>query len=1016
MGRRGQECRCCGPCEGCSPNPSLMRASIAYPSGSGVTLFADSNPANDPPEWEDVTTDCSIEPARRYVRRVRITEPGTDYTVSPTLSITGGGGSPLLDAWIEITSPVIEIEVIESGSGYTKAPAVTLTGGGKIQTVTAKAVIEGKITSLTLTDPGEGYENPPEVVVLGGQGATIAATMDGYLIGIAITDGGEGYTSAPSVTLSGGGGSGASAKVGFSKDSGVVTEALVLTKGEGYTSPPSVVLSGGGGEGAQALATLAYQVKSLAVTDGGNGYPFDPTVTFNAPAFRSAVASAAIEGKVVSVSVETPGLYRHRRNAVGAVLIDWPTVSIAGSATAEPRFSGKVTAIDTGQIFGQEISDQAIKFPPPEGAGYTSTPTVTIAPASGDNGSGAAAVAEMNWLAEHEQTAEFEGCRAFLQTGGCYFASSELFPVVAQTACNTGGELFAWIVEARTDLGLFASQNVLAAPISLGSPWTAGLIRFEGEGAIVQVRRAWESGYVDILYDCFPGSAPAREEVIDFFVARKFSRVPPEVTYAIKLPQQPKQTTNAIITPEWTQYVDAKGDSFWHLESLSVTNGGQNLHFPPNHTLRISANGNAVHEFEVFQFEFSRQVPEAEIDDLESFSVQPTATIFLAAIGLPAGTFYRISGVSITSGGQTNAADGAVTVPVLLTKGHWNAGPISLAGVISGGQLSSVELPAASQQIISPATLASVDPQNDPNFANSASIATGRSPFEVTYNHAAPTVTAKAVSTGNDAVFNVTLAAKADLNGDEFWEIESAIATAVGTEHASNSAIVIEVDSPGIEAVPPVLQVIRDRAPPSLVVRTVAPILSVVLPTLQVELTEQAGEFGDPYWEITNVTATAETALASFLGPGAVPTGGTFGFYLEGDPSLVQAAAYGGCRDAVISYTVADNGNGVLVFSGVQIEDGGNYFLETDGIRRLHVLNGGRFFEREFNVSSNPLPTVSCIGPVSTSAGWSKNRVLYQIGVGTVLDRQVAVNESYGLEFADRVRRCPLPQIEVDLE
>jgi hypothetical protein len=620
-------------------------------------------------------------------------------------------------------------------------------------------------------------------------------------------------------------------------------------------------------------------------------------------------------------------------------------------------------------------------------------------------------VAELNWLASHERTQELDGfCIATINSSECYFAQSEKFPLPPQSACPTSGERFEWLVDAVLNVDSLGFFGTLSQGEGGGFAFPDRQTWFfRGEGAVVTVSRSWGAGFVDTSYDCFDGAEAANEVVNNYFVARKFSRVPPDVTYRVLFPIQPAEATNASITPAWTQYVDAKGDSFWYLEGMTVASGGDNLFFPPSSELRIAADGNAVHEFQVMEFAFSRQIPEAEIGNVPGFQVQPGVTITLSEFGSPAQTFYRISAASIASGGNTDLEDGPVQVPVVLTKGHWAGAPVLMTGAISGGQLASIELPAASQQILAPAMLTSIQPQADPGFSNFTRITTGRSPFRVTYNHTQPTVSAKAVPfgpEGTDAVFNVTLVERTDLNGDPFWEIESALATAGGSGQGIESAVVIEVASPGIEAVPPVFIPIRDREPPALVVGASVPgFAPFFIEGLQAQLAQRAGEFGDPYWEITGVTVPQEALLPSMGGQGE------FVFFLESD--VFQLIQFNSCRIAEVTYTVNQNGT----IASLQVNDGGVYFVETDGLRRLHVLNGGRFFIREFNVSNDPLPDVSCIGPVTEAAGWDRNSVLYQIDTffdppRTVTSIPVEVGEQYGL----RVRRCPLPEIDVEIE
>lgn len=1010
-----------------------MRATITYPSGSGVTLFEDEE--QEPPRWTDVTTQCEVDQALRYVERVRITNPGEGYTVAPMLAITGGGGTPSLDAYIEIASAVVEIEITDPGKGYTKAPAVAFLGGSKIKAATAAAVIEGKITAVTLTDPGLGYAEIPAVIALSGQGAKIEATIEGYLDAVTVTNGGTGYTAAPTVTISGGGGTGAAAIVGFSKSSGVVSGSFVQTKGIGYVTAPDIVLSGGGGEGATAVATIAYQIKSLALTAGGDGYPFHPTIQFNGSALRSAAATAAIEGKVVSVTVNNAGLYRHRRNAAGTVLIDWPTVSIDGPATAAPKFSGSVVAIDpggslNGVTFASTEPGEELPF---ANKNYASIPDVTITAATGDSGTKATAVAELNWLSYHDQTATVgSGCSASLSSQACYSTDSTAvipyFGGIIHRACRNSGERFQWRVGLNNQI---PSGGVIPAQFSpiIRQTTTAGTANalqllhasnqtfywYDEIGGFVYVERGWSAGRADASLDNTNFNVAASERETDWFVRRSFARVPPEVTYRIAFPVQPNEATNASITPEYTQYVDRKGDSFWYLESLNIAGGGSNLFFPPGSNLRISADGNAVHEAQVFNFDFSRQAPQAQIGELAGFTVQPTVTIALAAIGSPAATFYRIATADIGSGGQTEAENGAVLISVVLNTGHWAAGPILLAGVITDGSLAAITVPAPSQQILAAATLTAISAEPNQAGSNMDRITTGRSAFKVTYDHSQPTVIARAIAPVGEqnAVFACSLVEQTDLNGDPFWEIDSTIATTPGTGFLGfNPSFVFEPAEPGITAVIPQVYPVLERQQPTMVAE---PIFATGTGAVfNVVLSQKAGEFGDEYWEVASIEVVAG---GSGYNNGSLSFGGDgFDTFLA---DKMPSASYNAEAGVIVSTTVTEPG----WFYGV-----------TGGLRRLHLFNKGRFFVRDFDVSSDPLPSVPCIGPVSQAAGWSRNKLLWQIDPffnppRTVLDVRVDVDEEYysvrpDLEQMFRLdntlfhyaRRCPLPEIEVELE
>ena len=104
----------------------------------------------------------------KSVQKVLITNPGSGYTVAPTLQITGGGGSGAAGTAFIGDGTVGVVTLTSEGSGYTTAPTVTITGpGGVGTTATAEAVVSsaGTITSINLTNAGAGYTSSPTLTI-----------------------------------------------------------------------------------------------------------------------------------------------------------------------------------------------------------------------------------------------------------------------------------------------------------------------------------------------------------------------------------------------------------------------------------------------------------------------------------------------------------------------------------------------------------------------------------------------------------------------------------------------------------------------------------------------------------------------------------------------------------------------------------------------------------------------------------------------------------------------------------
>jgi hypothetical protein len=224
---------------------------------------------------------------------ISVNNPGSGYTSSPSVSITGGGGANATATAVLGSGLVSAIAITEAGSGYTAAPTITISGGqtanvavanvartsnvATITTSSAHGVSTGDIvdvstsnstfngtritvasipSNVTFTYANTGANLAIEAAT-GNVSFSAATAVAGYLtfktgaVGILITAGGTGYTSAPNVTITGAGtGANATAIV----NGGVVTQVVVTNPGNNYTSNTTVSFSGGGGTGATAKA------------------------------------------------------------------------------------------------------------------------------------------------------------------------------------------------------------------------------------------------------------------------------------------------------------------------------------------------------------------------------------------------------------------------------------------------------------------------------------------------------------------------------------------------------------------------------------------------------------------------------------------------------------------------------------------------------------------------------------------------------------------------------------------
>jgi FtsP/CotA-like multicopper oxidase with cupredoxin domain len=231
---------------------------------------------------------ANVDPKTGAISAIDVTDPGSGYTVPPTVQITAAGITPstVATATATLSNGVLtSVSVVEPGFDYTQPQAVAQGGN---PTVPAVLQASGSVDVVKITDGGTGYATQPTVEfslpdLASGSQATGVATMNpaGVITSVEVIDPGSGYTSAPTVVI---------------KDAGVVnpTAATVVatlkvtqidviadsglppvTGGTGFTSTPSIVITdaaqGGVGTGATAEATLAAQGAVTGIVMGAHG-------------------------------------------------------------------------------------------------------------------------------------------------------------------------------------------------------------------------------------------------------------------------------------------------------------------------------------------------------------------------------------------------------------------------------------------------------------------------------------------------------------------------------------------------------------------------------------------------------------------------------------------------------------------------------------------------------------------------------------------------------------------------
>ena len=154
------------------------------------------------------------------VRSIYISDRGHNYANVPRVAISSApsGGvtaigfgtmiSNIVGCNGEKTSKVQHVDLANPGSGYTVAPSVAFHGGGGVGAAATAGIDDGVIGIVSITSGGSGYATVPTISIGNNPTGINTAVAIAYLnaVGIVtqigIRDAGVGYTVAPSVTIS----------------------------------------------------------------------------------------------------------------------------------------------------------------------------------------------------------------------------------------------------------------------------------------------------------------------------------------------------------------------------------------------------------------------------------------------------------------------------------------------------------------------------------------------------------------------------------------------------------------------------------------------------------------------------------------------------------------------------------------------------------------------------------------------------------------------------------------------
>jgi hypothetical protein len=152
----------------------IISGGSGYTSAPAVVISAPNN-------TNGVQATAIATVTANAVSSIIITEAGTGYNTSPTISFVGGGGSGAnaVSGITTFAQGTVSVVITNGGTGYTNASnlSVTISGGGGTNATAQGIVSGGIVTQAVMTNVGSGYTNTSNITVTitGGGGSNAAA-------------------------------------------------------------------------------------------------------------------------------------------------------------------------------------------------------------------------------------------------------------------------------------------------------------------------------------------------------------------------------------------------------------------------------------------------------------------------------------------------------------------------------------------------------------------------------------------------------------------------------------------------------------------------------------------------------------------------------------------------------------------------------------------------------------------------------------------------------------------------
>lgn len=292
-----------------------------------------------------------------------VTNAGS-YTVIPTVSFSGGGGSGAT-ASLRMKA-LVPSAIAAAGTGYAPGDSVTLSGGTYTQ-ASVLTVTNTKLISAAVNAPGSGYAPSNTITVAGGtfSQAAVLTVATTQLVSAAVNAAGTGYAPGDTITLAGGTFSQAAVITVNTVGGGGAIDTFTITTPGAYSVNTTSFTQGstsGSGTGA-TFNTALFGVLTTTVSTAG-------VYTVNASSLTQSATSGSGSGATFNTAVY----------GINAVSVG--TVGSYSAIPSNPVEQASTTGSGTGATFAMAWGIGSVVITN-SGAGYTSTPTATVSSGTG---------------------------------------------------------------------------------------------------------------------------------------------------------------------------------------------------------------------------------------------------------------------------------------------------------------------------------------------------------------------------------------------------------------------------------------------------------------------------------------------------------------------------------------------------------------------------------------------------------------------------------------------------------